>query len=109
MKHVLGAMATQSAQSIYTYHVMYTVREIFNPHSHQLYFGVIFGFFLLNIVFNCLWKRDHLTLKVKVLLVTPEELFTVFPDGFKEATPGMAANMYSLLLQRTTGLNAAVP
>ena len=48
-------------------------------------------------------------LKVKVLLVTAEELFTVFPDSFEEAKPGMAANMYSLLLQWTTGLNAAVP
>ena len=45
-------------------------------------------------------------LKVKVLLVTAEELFAVFPDGFEEATPTMATNMYSLLLQWT---NAAVP
>ena len=73
------------------------------------YFGVFFVFFLLNIVFNCLWKRDHLMLKVKVLLVTAEELFTVFPDSFEEATPEMATNMYSLLLQWTTGLNAAAP
>ena len=48
-------------------------------------------------------------LKVKVLLVTAEKHFSVFPDGFEEATPGMAKNMYSLLLQWTTGLNAAAP
>ena len=48
-------------------------------------------------------------LKVKVLLVTAEELFTVFPDSYEEATPRMATNMYSLLLQWTTGLNAAAP
>ena len=73
------------------------------------YFGIIFGFFLLNIFLDCLWKRDELMLKVKILLVNAEELFMVFPDGFEEATPGMATNMYSLLLQWTTGLNAAVP
>ena len=73
------------------------------------YIGVIFGFFLLNIFLDCLWKRDQLMLKVKVLLVTAEELFTVFIGGFVEATPGIATNMYSLLLQWTTGLNAAAP
>ena len=92
-------------------HIMYLctlVREIYNTHPCT-YIGVIFGFFLLNIVFNCLWKRDQLMLKVKILLVNAEELFMVFPDSYEEATPGMATNMYSLLLQWTTGLNAAAP
>ena len=34
-------------------------------------------------------------LKVKVLLVTAEELFTIFPDGFEEATPGMAKHVFT--------------
>ena len=94
MKRVLGAVATSVCTVYIHIHVfMYTVREIYNTPSCT-YTGVIFGFFILNIVSNCLWKRDHLTLKVKVLLVKAEELFTVFIDGFEEATPRMAINMY---------------
>ena len=111
MKRVLRTVATQSAQSTYVHIHVYADYDIdITPTPTTCtYIGVIFGFFLLNICLDCLWKRDQLMLKVKVLLVTAEELFTVFIGGFEEATPGIATNMYSLLLQWTTGLNAAAP
>ena len=68
------------------------------------YIGVIFAFFFLfNCALNCVWKRDHLMLKVKVLFVKAEEVSMVFPDRCEEATPRKTTYIYiySLLLQWT--------